>query len=184
MSISSIQAGGAQFDILQQDRRVREKNDDYGLRSQSDSVSISDEARQMALAANKQAGQQGSDSGSFLDNAAQHDDEEAPKSLRKISLLGMMMESLFMAELDENGAAQSGAEAGQGAETTQKQSGLMQDGEKAGELKKLMNDFAKGKIDLSDIPAAMALGKSGTSGSNGMTGRGAATQNNNQEKFI
>lgn len=182
MSISSIQAGSAQYDIFQQERRVGKKNDDFGLRGQSDSVSISDAARQMALAAASEAGQQEPDSGNFLDKTAKHEDEEAPKSLRKISLLGMLMESLFMAELDENSASQAGAESGQAGETSQKQTGLMQDGDKAGELKKLMNDFAKGKLDLSDLPAAMALGKSGSSGIDNPAGRGAVTQNGNREK--
>ena len=95
-------------------------------------------------------------------------------SLSQKSLYSMMMESLFLAELEESSAddaatteasgsegEQTGAEAAQVRSGTAKASNPLQDGEKAASIKKVLSDFSRGKADVSDMLKAMTVSNGG-----------------------
>ena len=73
------------------------------------------------------------------------------------SMFAIMLESLFLADLEEN--AEASAQSAEDGMPAEKSSPLADSG-KAAEIKKLMNDVASGKADISDLPKAMAV-KSG-----------------------
>ncbi len=72
-----------------------------------------------------------------------------------VSLFAMMLESLFLADLEENSqAAAQSAEDGM----PRKRANPLEDSAKSTDIKNVMKDVASGKADLSDIPKAMASG--------------------------
>lgn len=73
-------------------------------------------------------------------------------------LFAMMLESLFLADLEENSqAAAQSAEDGM----PRKQANPLENSAKSTEIKNLMKDVASGKADIADIPKAMASGGGG-----------------------
>lgn len=91
--------------------------------------------------------------------------ERLSSAVDKFSLIGMLMESLFLAEIEENQT--SGSASGQAGEPEQQAAGKpeksanpLHDGDKVAELKRVITDFTSGKANLSDLPQAMAMGSS------------------------
>jgi len=80
------------------------------------------------------------------------------------SLFAIMLESLFLADLEEN--AEATAQTAESGMPAEKPSPLADSG-KAAEIKKLMNDVANGKADISDLPKAMGSKSGGTAGAKG-----------------
>ena len=181
MSVSGIQ-GSAGSSYIAASRRNR--NVDNAVQGQDnrntgpDTVSFSEDALRKAGIFSADSGgvaeeKPASGSSTQTDEA---DSAAASKSLTntgKKSLFAMMLESLFLAEIEESSA---GGNRAANAETVSedqmpgRQAGKsepgnpMQDGEKVAALKKVINDFMQGKADLSDLPKAMAVGSSGGMG--------------------
>lgn len=88
---------------------------------------------------------------------------------KRTNLFSMMLESLFLAELDEAQSASAPADTVAADGEAVPPSGPERSGgrnpftdtDKVAELKKIMNDFAGGKADLSDLPKAMAFAGGG-----------------------
>lgn len=90
-------------------------------------------------------------------------DTGADSSLKvnRKSIFALLMESLFLAEMEEadgGGSVENGGETA--APGTGASSGPLQDGETVARLKRAVNDFMTGKADLADLPKAMSVGKS------------------------
>ncbi len=129
----------------------------------ADTVTLSDDA--LALL-HKSRGKEDTDTGEetrLRDAARETETREAGPSLREMgkSLFAIMLESLFLADLEESG--QAPAQEGQ-AGMPRKTANPLEDSGKAATLKKLMNDVASGKADISDLPKAMAMGSGGAEG--------------------
>lgn len=140
-----------------------------------DTVSFSDEALTLAQ-------RQGNGEGSSLSCSPQLELREKTVSynagntspvLNGKSMFAMLLESLFLADLEENAAEQSQAEgrSSQGESSgsrlrtsTASTANPLEDSKKARDIKKVLTDFAKGKADLSDITTAMAAGNAGSGG--------------------
>lgn len=129
-------------------------------RSQGDTVTFSEEALAMIETMRKARAEEEEAAESALRETAAQTEELArtqKPTLKEAgaSLFAMMLESLFMADLDENSqAAAQAAESGM----PPKRANPLNDSTKASEIKTLMKDVASGKADLSDIPKAMASG--------------------------
>ena len=168
MSISSIQPSSTQYHIFEVNRASSPADEKYGTRNTgSDTVSFSEESIKKARELITGKTETEKDERAFLKGTEADENDGKPESLSqsfKKSYFGMLLESLFMAELEESGAigngGQNGAE-GSPQEGVQKSSNPLTDGEKVAELKQLMKDLSNGKADISDIPAAMAGGSSG-----------------------
>lgn len=137
-----------------------------------DTVSFSNEALQKAM------GEADGDAKSALD-ATRRDEKETEPSAKQLtktaskSIFSMLLESLFLADLEEaeasgaapDGNAQPGTEGGSGETSAapEKMTSVnpLRDGEKSAALKKALSDFANGKADVSDLPRLMAVGASG-----------------------
>lgn len=78
---------------------------------------------------------------------------ESASLTQGFNLFAFMLESLLMAELDENEAPAQTDEKGA---ADSKKSSLTEDSGKVAELKKGLEDVAKGKADISDLPGIMA----------------------------
>lgn len=167
MSISSIQEAQRQYEIFPSQRLGTYAEDNAGTREAgADTVTISPEARAMmekaAAAANEEEAAE-----SALQQATQTAAQESGKALPEIDkgrLMSMMMEMLFISEQGEQGETQVDADGNPLPEQQSKATNPFQDNEQTANLKKVMNDFATGKADISDIPAAMAGGKSAAAG--------------------
>jgi hypothetical protein len=166
MGIASVQSGSGANDIFgTQERKKREFPAVENRNTGPDTTSISDEA-----VAKYQAVKNGSAGLEDKDGAA----KSSSLSGKGFNLFSMMLESLFLAELDEAQSGSTSADTGTtNGETTEaalqnapKRVGgrnPFSDTGKIAELKKIINDFAGGKADLSDLPKAMAFsGGSGT----------------------
>lgn len=158
MSISGIQSANRQDDIFAS--RARANAPAFVPRNRNngpDTVLISDEARAMAGAADAETDTaQETTKASSRTALQQRDKAKSGVSLREqgMSLFGMMLEGLFMADLEESAENNRAAQEG----LPKKQSGgLMQDTGKVAEMKKTMNDVMTGKADISDLPKAMAF---------------------------
>ena len=157
MGVSSIQSGSGVYGISgSQERKKQAASTTESRNSGSDTATISGEAVAKYQAMKK--------------DDVNLDNKGAPAKSFSLSDMGtsmfsMMLESLFLAELDEAQRVSSSATTGNG-ETSDAapQSGqervggssLFNDTEKVAELKKIMNDVVSGKVELSDLPQAMA----------------------------
>jgi len=165
MSISSIQEAQRQYEIFPSQRlsTYTDESASFG-NSGADTVSISPEARAMM---EKTAASSNENEDGALQQATRAAAQETSKALPEIDkgrLMSMMMEMLFISEQGEQGAAQVDADGNPLPEQQAKSANPFQDSEQTANLKKVMNDFASGKGDISDIPAAMAGGKSAAAG--------------------
>lgn len=164
MGVAGVQSGRGAYDIFNtQERNKREalpvENRHAGG---ADTANVSDEA-----VARYQAMKNGGAGLEVRDAPAR----SSPLSANRTNLFGMMLESLFLAELDEAHSGSPPADAGAADGEATPRSGPERfggrnpftDTEKVAALKKVMSDFAGGKADLSDLPKAMALGGSGAS---------------------
>ncbi len=99
-------------------------------------------------------------------NAAASGKSSSSLSGVRSNLFGMMLESLFLADLDEaqraSAASSETGESGDGAPQSAPERiggrNPFSDTGKTAEIKKAMNDFASGKADIADLPKAMSLG--------------------------
>lgn len=151
-----------------------------------DTVSISNEAMEMYMASKSASKSQDAKLESTLFGVdGGWSDPDSPQSLlsgasertgqsntTSKSMFSMLLESLFLAELEESGAI-----GGNGAGTAEnerqtgedevsrpqpnkaKSANPLGDGDKVAQIKKVLTDFAKGKADLSDISSAIGGGK-------------------------
>ena len=163
MSISSIQSSDSAYSVLFNERnrgRAEESAGPTGAGAGTDTVSISPEARQLAAMAGEEE-----DAEAYRKELERREAAamKQPASLKGLNLFGMMMESLFLAELEESrnapGATEDGAPESGGEKSGS--ANPLKDGEKVAELKKAINAFANGEADLSDLPKAMSVGASG-----------------------
>lgn len=162
MSISGIQSGiGSQFDIYSSQKRAQDTLEGLVTRNSGpDTVFISDQARAMAGA--QDAGEASEESFLQANRELLQSDDDAQKATRSlktqgVNLFSLMLDSLFLAELEDGEEAAAAAETGEPV----KSRSVMEEGGKAADLKKVVNDVMTGKADISDLPAAMA-GKPGS----------------------
>ena len=91
-----------------------------------------------------------------------------PLSELRKSMFSIMLESLFLADLEESadkatkpanveGEQTSGDGLSDGKDATVKSVTPLNDGEHAAAIKKILTDFITGKADLSDVPKAMSM---------------------------
>ena len=171
MSITAIQQSESLFGVTgarAQDRTRREQpataaNPNLG----PDTVQFSEEALAL-LGRSKMAGNEDETEDETGLLPAEDDARETTSASledRKKSLFAIMLESLFLADLEEN--SQNSAEA---AETgmPKKDANPLRDSDKTAEIKKTLNDVVSGKADIADLPRVMAM----------KSGSGAASQSN------
>ena len=118
--------------------------------------------------------------------------ERLSSEMDKFNLIGMLMESLFLAEIEENRTTTSGQtnpdlpeeeqQAQQQAKAAKSTSPL-RDSDKVAELKQVISDFSNGKANLADLPKAMAMtsGKSGGTSAADKSGGSSLAQDGNSE---
>ena len=160
--ISGIQSSNALSEYYSVRARTGTRSEETQNRNTGpDTVFFSDAARALAgqSAGNAQEGE-GADLLLSEEATAQMAEASGKVSLKEkgMSLFAMMLESLFLADIEES--EQAGREA---AETgmPEKKGTPLEDSGKAAEIKKVMSDVGKGKADLSDIASAMAVKSSG-----------------------
>ncbi len=198
MVISSIHGATSSGDIspLSNHRNTRHKVAQSRNRNTGpDTVAFSQEALAKAQRLSDRTTASGNEESPLTDEMAPEADalESKPQGgtsrLPKKSLFSMLLENLFLAELEKNPANagtansenttpendQSGtsAQPRQQPQTTKAGNALGDDG-KVAAIKKFLTDFAKGKADLSDLPKAMAAGNA----SGGMGNMRRAASNN------
>lgn len=107
--------------------------------------------------------------------------DSSASGLGRKNLFSMVLESLFLAELEESAAgnAETASAEGEQAETppqrpqAAKSASPLEDGGKVAEIKKTLADFAKGKSDASDLLKAMAVPGGGREGAASAAGKSA-----------
>lgn len=159
-SISAIQRSDELYGIYSPQKQTRPGSaTSVNPFSGSDTVEFSEEALAM-LGKSKEKEEEGGAEALFdtisEETASTSVDQTSLKDMGK-SMFAIMLESLFLADLEEN--AEATAQAAEDGMPAKKSSPLADSG-KAAEIKKLMNDVASGKADISDLPKAMAV-KSG-----------------------
>ena len=177
-AVSAISSGSGAYEIAPRKRRAAAE-EPLGGNFGPDTVTISDEARQLLMGAKAATGnvpEEGDEAEQdTLDVEADASEKTSSSgtTLTRKSFFSILMESLFLAELEESGSGrpQAGGEGAAGTDApetgaaesrrAEKSGSVLQDGPKAAELKKLITDFMNGKADLSDLPKAMAVGVSG-----------------------
>lgn len=178
-AVSAISSSIGTYEIAPRKRNAAAE-EPLGGNFGPDTVTISDEARQLLMGANAATGNSLEDGEAIREKQDGESDSDASEktsasgaTLSRKSFFSILMESLFMAELEEagSGRSQAGGEGASGTDASgtgaaesrrpEKIASPLQDGPKAAELKKLINDFMSGKADLSDLPKAMATGASG-----------------------
>ena len=176
-SITAIQQSDSLYGIFGTGNRAKaDTSAVQGVAPKNDTVTLSEEALALLEKIKAQKAEEAAAEEEALRNALELADEQeaAPKTslaeMGKKSLFAIMLESLFLADLEENSqAAAQAAEDGM----PRKQETPLQDSAKSAGIKKLMQDVASGKADISDIPSALAMG---SGGSNAKTGSVAAKQ--------
>lgn len=172
MSISAIQ--GTAYCAYTAPSRQQDSTADGARTSPamgSDTVSISEGARKMLQNQAANAGE--ADKLPSENTQSAPDSEAALTTLGKNSLLSMLLENLFFAELEANTTSEGNADHGaneqaseNGAQNQHQRAPQsvrpLTDSSKVAEIKKLLNDVATGKTDLSELPKVMA-GSGGTS---------------------
>ena len=176
MNVSNIQAVEQEYGFYTPRNRVeRPASAQTSRNTGPDTVSISPEARALLGEA---ATQDETDSECLQagtgDEAAAATASSGATSLKEMgfSLFSMILESIFMADMAERDQTQAAVEEG----LPDKQSTPFEDSGKVAELKKVMNDVASGKADISDIPKAMAAGAGA-----GRSARGSVATQKNEE---
>lgn len=169
-----------------------------------DTVSLSQDALALAYGQNAEEADAQEDGLLFKDrlaseeNSVQNKPRENLSGVAGKSLFSMLLESLFLAELDENAASgeavnagnEQDSEAGISQQQSPKAKGgsPLADGEKATEIKKVLADIGKGKADLSDIPKAMAVNGGGAGAMKSVAdktqGNASATTGNGEKEYI
>ena len=166
MSISSILQSDYSISALTPNRPAARPQAAGSRNSGPDTASISEEARQLARQAvenNAETEQAGIESESEKSSS-----EENASPLRSggFNLFSLLMDSLFLAQLEDSEEQSQAEQKG----LAPRQKGLMQEGDKVAELKKVIDDVMTGKGDISDLPRAMAAGsKKGGSASTPVT---------------
>lgn len=191
MSISSIQKAQRQYEIFPAQRlgTYTEENtsSSYGAGSGTDTVSLSPGARALA-AKSASAKAEGENTESALQQATQNAAASASRALPEIDkgkMLSMMMEMLFISEQGERGQGSGiDAEGNPVQEQPAKPANPFQDNAQTASLKKVMNDFMSGKADISDLPAAMAGGKSAAAGAKQTNTSSSPVIENSDSLFI
>lgn len=167
-----------------------------------DRISFSEDALKMAQGHPTNAANVKEDEVAFKDKAQSDETRNATArgssltELSKTSLFSMLLEGLFLAELEESavnsGDAANGASERANDDGSQRQPGRtpkaknpLEDGERVAEIKKVLTDFAKGKVELSDLPKVMAGGSASGTGQAASAatprGEGSATRSGTEE---
>ena len=167
MDISSILSGGNAHEVQDSGvtRRTQNWQSSFGSNGGEDTIRISGEAMEKYLAMRESAQKQEVPENGFLSGSETSTaSTTAGRSGEKlgVNLYSMMLESLFLAELEESESIAKNAEDGM----PEKQKSLLGDSGKVADLKKLMQDVMNGKADITDLPQVMAS-RSGGSGSGG-----------------
>ena len=166
MSITAIQQNDSLYGIFGTNGRSRADSDATAVSGPTtDTVTLSEEA--LALLQKMKAKQAGEEKAEALLQEAD-EQTEAQAAATKVSakdmsksLFAIMLESLFLADLEENRQAEAqAAEDGM----PKKQASPLENSAKATEIKKVMNDVASGKADIADLPKAMSMGSGSGSG--------------------
>ena len=165
MSITAIQQSDSLYGLFGTNTRPQADSATAATFSpEADTVTLSEEA--LALIRKLKAQKAEEEEEKLLQDAAAQAEETGAatkvtaKDMSK-SLFAIMLESLFLADLEENSqAAAQSAEDGM----PQKRSSPLENSEKATQIKKVMNDVASGKADISDLPKAMAMQSGAGSG--------------------
>ncbi len=128
----------------------------------ADTVSFSEEALVLAGKAKAAAEDDGSEpalADSLQDPDAAASESVTLKDATNKSHFAIMLESLFLADLEEN--AQASAQVAEDG-MPRRAPNPMEDSGTVAEIKKLMTDVASGKADLSDLPKAMGAKDGGS----------------------
>lgn len=196
-AITAIQSGSSQFILPSRKYKAPQAEETVNRNTGPDTASISEEARQMALYGEIADSENGENEETLQETMARSEKPaKTSATIEKKSIFAMLMESLLLAELEESGAGGSGAQEDAQADTAaretaaqaRKSASPMEDGDKVAQLKKVINDFMNGKADLSDLPKAMAVGKTGAGNAGSVAGKAAqganAPDGNNSEKQV
>ena len=158
-SITAIQGSDSLTSLFPSRKRARTEDSAYSNPNMGpDTVSFSKDALAL-LGKTKTAETDPALADSLQTTDTASSEKVSLKDMGK-SLFSMMLESLFLADLEEN--AQASANAAEDGMPREKANPL-EDSGKAAEIKKLMNDVASGKADISDLPKAMAAAGGGGS---------------------
>lgn len=164
MSITAIQQSDSLYGIFGANTRSRaDAVTPVSPNSGGDTVTFSEEAMALIEKMRKnKAGEEEAAENALRESLSRGKEQTGTQktSLKEMgtSLFGMMLESLFLADLEENSqAAAQAAENGM----PRKQANPLENSAKSTEIKNLMKDVASGKADISDIPKAMASGGGG-----------------------
>lgn len=164
MSITAIQQSDSLYGIFGTNGRSKaDAVTPVSPSSGRDTVTFSEEALALIEKMRKAKAEEEEAAEDALQKSLAEADEQAQTqktSLKQAgtSLFAMMLESLFLADLEENSqAAAQSAEDGM----PRKQANPLESSAKSTEIKTLMKDVASGKADISDIPKAMASGGGG-----------------------
>lgn len=176
-TISGIFSAGGPYTEPQSKRNTGVKHGDIATSSGPDTVFISKEALRMA----GRYADDGDESNGLAgimkeDDSASSGAATAKTSQNQARFLSMLMESLFLAELEDSGSGAPRAESGT-EETEQTQAAQpknapnpLRDGGKAALIKKGISDFISGKAGLDDLPGLMAAGGAGMKGGSSASG--------------
>ncbi len=161
MSITAIRQSDSLYGLFGADERPKaDAVTPVSPRPKEDTVTFSEEALALIEKMRKGKAKEEEAAQSALRESAVQAEGSArthKASLKEtgMSLFAMMLESLFLADLEENSqAAAQSAEDGM----PRKKANPLEDSAKATNIKNVMKDVASGKADLSDIPRAMASG--------------------------
>lgn len=170
MSISSIQGiSGLETQYSGRIRRAASETTAPSRSTGPDTVTLSAEAMEMAgLSSQKESAE--AEAATDESGAAKEQATSGSGSLKQqgVSLFGLILESLFLADLESN--EQSSAQGEESVSTeggqTQTLANPFQDNPKSAELKQLLEKVVTGKADITDLPKAMASGaaKNGVQG--------------------
>lgn len=112
---------------------------------------------------------------SILSSASEPSNQTSHSNATSKSMYSMLLESLFIAELEESGAIGGNGPRLDGSERQSSEDKIvssqpnktksinpLKDGDKVIQIKKVLTDFTKGKADLADISSAIGGGGKGT----------------------
>ena len=192
-SVSGILASNWQYDISSRRRNAALAQEAQGGIKSRDTVSLSAEALMLATG---EAEEQGLTVREQMEQAEEENhgtSADAGAKLERKNFFAMLMESLFLAELEDAGSTRSATVPDAAADATTDggsgstadaptagvaggmsavsrdaartgKSSFLKDGEITAALKKVITDFMNGKADLAELPKAMAAGASGGTG--------------------
>lgn len=165
MNVTGIRASESLYSFQPTQSRTAVRVSEAASRNSGpDTALFSAEARALAYGTAAESGEEGA--AGLMEAVKNNDTANTSLASLKgqgISLFAMMLETLFLADLEENEQT-----AGTGEQNLpEKKSTPLEETGKAKEIKKLMTDVANGKADLSDLPKAMAAKSSGSGGADG-----------------